>query len=116
MMWNANAQTTFGLGAFSDRSGAAAPVAFPDFRVDYYGVSGGWKHHSSVRLSGESVATLQFSTTIAVRYAVGLGESTRIRFDFADTPSTGQVGRIATERVDVTYHEVSLYIGSGFEF
>jgi hypothetical protein len=70
-----------------------------------------------VRLSaGESAATLQFSTTISVRYALGVGEASRIRFDFRDTPDTGRVDRIDDERVDVRYHELSVYIGTGLEF
>lgn len=63
--------------------------------------------------SGQTASTLRFSTTIAVRYALGVGESTRIRFDFANTPL---VGGTPDERVDVRDHELSLYIGSGLEF
>src|SRR5258708_38174460 len=89
-LWHAGPKTSFGLGLFTDRTGAAPPASFPDYRVDYYGVSAGWKHHHTVQLqSGESASSLLFSTTIAVRYAFGAGQSTRIRFDFRDTPNTG---------------------------
>jgi hypothetical protein len=117
VVWNAGTRSVLGLGVFTDRSGAAAPVTFPDFRVDYYGVSAGWKRHNSVRLqTGEAASTLRFSTTLAVRYALGFGDATRIRFDFTNTPATGLVGRVADERESVVFHELSLYVGSGFEF
>lgn len=117
VLWDASARHRFGVGAFSDRTGAGPPKAFPDYRVSYYGASAGWRRLNTVRLrAGEPSSTLRFSTTIAVRYALGVGESTTIRFDFRETPTTGDVGRADTERVDVTYHELSIYIGSGFEF
>jgi hypothetical protein len=117
LLWFAGTSTLLGLGVFTDRTGASAPATFPDYRVDYYGVSAGWKRHNSVRLqSGESASSLLFSTTIALRYAMGLGQSTRIRFDFRDTPNTGLAVRVADERVDVVYHELSLYLGTGLEF
>jgi hypothetical protein len=115
--WSASARTTFGAGVFTDRSGAAPPAQFPDYRVDYYGLSVGWKRDNTVRLHArEPASTLVFSTTIAVRYALGLGQSTRIRFDFTQTPTDGSVGRFADERVDVTYHELAVYVASGLAF
>ncbi len=117
LLWYAGRNTLLGIGVFSDRSGAARPAVFPDSRVDYYGLSTGWKQKNLVRLhDGEQASTLSFTTTIAVRYALGLGQSTRIRFDFRDTPDTGVVGRVDDERVGVVYHELSLYLGTGFEF
>jgi hypothetical protein len=116
-LWFAAENTSFGAGVFSDRSGAAPPVTFPESRVDYYGIAAGWKQHHSLKLrKGEEASSLLFSTTVAVRYALGLGESTRIRFDFRDTPNSGLVGRVADEKVDVVYHEASVYLGTGFEF
>lgn len=116
-LWYPSTRTELGLGVFTDRSGAAPPATFPDARVHYYGASAGWKRHNTVKLrAGESASTLLFSTTIAIRYAVGLGESTRIRFDFTDTADTGDVGRVADERSGVVYHELSVYVGTGLEF
>jgi hypothetical protein len=116
VLWQAGEHTTLGLGFFTDRSGAATPASFPDYRVDYYGVSAGWKRTNSVELKSGHASTLVFSTTIAVRYALGMGESTRIRFDFSDAPATGQVGRVADELVNVVYHDASLYVGTGLDF
>jgi hypothetical protein len=117
MLWRAGGKTLLGFGLFTDRSTAGPPAAFPDYRVDYYGVSGGWRRLNTVRLHpGEPSSSLTFSTTIAVRYALGLGQSTRIRFDFRDTPSTGDVARVDDELVNVVYHDLSVYLGSGFEF
>ncbi len=116
IVWEATAKTVLGAGLFSDRSGAAPPAAFPDYRVDYYGISAGWKRLSTVQLRGERASTLRFSTTIAVRYALGVGQATRIRFDFSQTATTGLVDRVDDERVDVRDQELSIYIGSGLEF
>jgi hypothetical protein len=117
LLWFATERTLLGLGFFTDRTGAAPPTTFPDARVDYYGFALGWKHLNSVHLqTGEDASTLNFSTTIALRYAFGVGESTRIRFDFRHAADDGLVDRIADERVDVLYHELSLYLGTGLEF
>ncbi len=116
-LWAVSDRTELGAGVFSDRSDAGAPQVFPDSRVDYYGASLGWKRHNEIKLrAGEDASTLRFSTTIALRYAMGRGESTRIRFDFRNSPTDGSVARVDDERVDVTYHEASLYLGTGFEF
>ncbi len=117
LLWAAGDNTLLGAGVFSDRSGEALPSVFPDTRVDYYGISMGWKQKNRVRLrDGEDASSLLFSTTIALRYALGLGDGARIRFDFRDAPNTGLVERIDDERVDVVHHELSLYLGTGFEF
>ena len=117
VLWSVGKDTVIGAGVFSDRANTGAPVVFPDSRVDYYGVSAGWKQHHVLKVSSEEHRdSLLFSTTVAVRYAVGLGEATRIRFDFRDTPQSGVVGRVADERESVVYHEFSLYLGTGFEF
>jgi hypothetical protein len=117
MLWSVNDDTLLGLGLFSDRSSAGPPVHFPDSRVDYYGVSAGWKQKNLIKVRAkERASSLQFSTTVAVRYALGTGQATRIRFDYRDTPTTGIVGRVDDERERVVYHEISLYLGTGFEF
>lgn len=117
VLWTVNPDTLLGLGFFSDRSGEAPPETFPEARVDYYGIATGWKQKNLLKLrSGQKASTLSFTTTIAVRYALGIGESTRIRFDFTNAPANGTVGRVANERVDVLYHEFSVYLGTGFEF
>ena len=108
---------TLGAGLFTDRSGAGTPAAFPDYRVDYYGATRGLQaREDRAPPAGEDGSTLRFSTTIALRYALGIGQSTRIEFDFRDAPETGLVGRVDGELVDVRYHELSLYVGSGLDF
>jgi hypothetical protein len=85
--------------------------------VDYYGVSCGWKRINRVRLRAEEkTSSITFSTTIALRYALGVGEATRIRFDFRNTPGSGTIGRVDSEIVDVLFHDFSVYLGTGFEF
>ncbi len=115
-LWHAAERTQLGVGVFTDRSTAGPPVAFPDYRVDYYGLSLGWKRLNTLHLRGEAASSLTFSTTIALRYALGFGQSTRIRFDFRDAPTNGTVARVDGELVDILYHELSLYLGTGFEF
>ena len=117
VLWKVTDQTQLGLGIFTNRSGAGEPAHFPDYRVDYYGLSAGFKHQKVVGLhASEHAPSLLLSTTIAVRYAIGLGDSTRIRFDFRDAPNTGLVGRVDDERVNVVYHDISLYLGTGLDF
>ena len=113
----AGPDTLFGAGLFTDRNGAGKPRNFPQSRVDYYGATAGWKQRNLVKLkTGEDASSLVFSTTIAVRYAAGIGDGTRIRFDFSDTPNTGLVQRVDDEEVNSVDHEFSLYLGTGFEF
>jgi hypothetical protein len=117
MLLRAGERTLLGLGLFTDRSTLAPPAVFPDFRVDYYGLTAGWKRLNTVRLGeGERAFSLAFSTTLAVRYAVGVGESTRIRFDFREAATKGTVARVDSEIENVVYHDLSLYLGTGFEF
>jgi hypothetical protein len=117
VLWTVRQDTLLGMGVFTDRTGAGPPGTFPDARVDYQGLAVGWKQRHSVRLHArEAAGSLLFSTTVAVRYALGVGQSTRIRFDFREAPTTGLVGRVADEQVSVVYHEASVYLGTGLEF
>jgi hypothetical protein len=112
-----NATNMLGMGLFTDQSGQAAPRVFPDYRVDYYGATFGWRRLSTVKLHAtERTSTLVFSTTVALRYALGIGDSTTLRFDYTNTGATGLVERIDNERVGVLFHEVSLYLGTSLEF
>jgi hypothetical protein len=110
-------KNTFGFGFFTDRSGQPEPKAFPDYRVDYYGVTAGWKRDSTVKLHiAERSRSIVFSTTAALRYALGVGDSTTIRFDYSHAAANGLVDRIDDGRVSVLFHEISLYLGTALEF
>ena len=116
-MFAVNEHNHLGFGLFTDRSGQPAPKAFPDYRVDYYGVTAGWRRQSIVKLhDSEHARTLVFATTAALRYALGVGESTTIRFDYSHAAADGLVGRVDDGRVDVLFHEISFYLGSSLEF
>jgi hypothetical protein len=116
-MFAVGQKNTLGFGVFTDRSGQATPQAFPAYRVDYYGVTAGWKRDSTVKLHGtERSRNIVFSTTAALRYALGVGESTTIRFDYSHAAADGLVDRVDDQRVNVLFHEISLYLGTALEF
>jgi hypothetical protein len=101
----------FGAGVFTDRSAAAGDVQFPESDVDFYGFSTGVRILSPVRLAKEEPAkTIVFDTTISLRYSYGTGEAGGSFIDLPgdDLPSTVPV--------NVVFHEVYLYLGTGVRF
>ncbi|HZS39587.1 MAG TPA: hypothetical protein VFF06_22300, partial [Polyangia bacterium] len=77
----------------------------------------GWKRDSTVKLHlSERSRNIVFSTTAALRYALGVGDSTTIQFDYSHAAVDGLVDRIDDRRVSVLFHEISLYLGTALEF
>lgn len=110
-----------GGGVFTDRASIFGSGGF-DLFVDYYGASLAATLSTPVGLreSDEEGAPdkLIFRTTIALRYAVGVGlaagsfaDIASIDADPEDTPAFG-----FGEDQYVVFHEVALYIGSGLDF
>lgn len=101
-----------GAGIFSDRSTRdSVPTTLGGDRVDYYGFTGGAELLTPLALKGKVGAdSLVLSTTLALRYAFGLGSARATDIDF--------VGNAATPPrvVSVVYHEIVPYIGSGVLF
>lgn len=100
-----------GAGLFTDLSEQSPIDDLGQTRVDFYGLSGGFEYRTPHLLDEEESAdNLVFSTTVAVRYAVGVGEVGGLLFD----PQRGI--QQATVPVDTTIHEVGLHIGSALYF
>ncbi|MEZ4340009.1 MAG: hypothetical protein R3B82_25590 [Sandaracinaceae bacterium] len=104
-------QIGVGAGLFTDHSELDPIEELGQTRVDFYGLSAGFEYRSPHRLGpGERSDDLVFSTTVGVRYALGVGEVGGLLFD----PQRG-VER-ATVPISTTIHELSLHIGSGLYF
>lgn len=102
-----------GVGAFSDRDRTVLGDGFTDERVDRYGVTAGLQLLTPFDLAGENgqpkKAGLVLATTLSMRYAAGLGEVRALDIDFVNGGTRDRV-------VDVTYHELTPYIGSAVSF
>jgi hypothetical protein len=100
-----------GLGAFTDRSPDDTPTGLLESRLDFYGGTVGLRLDSAHALaSGERAPSLVFSTTIALRYAVGSGEVGGAAFDVAEGIP------VANRAASATVHEAALHIGSSVSF
>ena len=104
---------SLGLGVFSDRSAQIELSPFGEPKVHYYGGSLGlsWAKRYAVANNDET-DRIQFSTTIAFRYAMGVGKSG----GFAVAPFSESEEEPPMPNVDVRFHEMSLHIGSGIYF
>ncbi len=106
-----------GVGFFTDRTPqleAYAALAL----LDYYGGSLGVTLDTPVRLGRDDEESsgpdeLVFRTTLAVRYAagVGVGFGTMANLATDDGPLFDY-----TPPIDVLFHEIGLYLGSGLDF
>ncbi|MCY0986092.1 hypothetical protein OV203_03060 [Nannocystis sp. ILAH1] len=106
----------FGIGVFSDRDDQVHTSAFPQFRINYYGVTTGVEFFSPVRLGkGERARSIVFSTCIAVRYSYGRGSAAQIIFDLRDAPS-GRVGYDIGTVDRVAFHLFAGHLGMGTYF
>jgi hypothetical protein len=100
-----------GAGLFTDRSPVDEIVTFPEFDVDYYGISAGVRSVQPVRLAeGESSDTLVFEWTLAVRYSYGTGDAGEARFDLVGNEF------VSADTVDVDFHQLYLHVGTGLRF
>ncbi len=102
----------FGAGVFTDRSWEPRPTEAWRDRVNYYGVATGVLLETPLPLAGRPESdALVFTSTFALRYAVGIGETPRAVADplgfRTDEP---------LHRLDLVFHEISLHVGSGLRF
>ena len=106
----ASERFTLGGGLFTDRSPEPEPTDLGETRIDFYGSSFGVQYRTPHEVSGEDgePAGLVFSTTVALRYALGIGQIGSLTFDPLQAP--------APDTADVTIHELSLHIGSALDF
>lgn len=101
-----------GGGLFTDRSPHVDPSDLGETKIHFYGGSFGGQfrtaHDVEEEEGEEEDRGLVFSTTIALRYAIGLGDIGGLTFSPAVPPQFAVA--------DVTVHEVSLHIGSALDF
>lgn len=106
---------TLGAGFFTDRSNQPPVRQLPDLDVDYYGGTVGLTWDTRVVLGPEEDADdLVFSSTFGLRYAIGVGDGISARFDVV--ADDAEPFRSRSDPVDVTFHELSLHVGSGVQF
>jgi len=101
-----------GAGLFTDRDRAVLGPDLTDERVDRLGATAGLQLLTPFTLHGDDgpkPGALVLATTLAARYALGLGESRALDFD-------SLTGASATRVVSVAYHEITPYIGSAISF
>jgi hypothetical protein len=102
-----------GFGLFTDR--AIEPRLgdeFTDERVDTYGVTTGLELRTPLSLTEHAEPdALVLSTTLAIKYAVGIGSVRAADIDLVDSSAV-----IPPRAVDVIYHTILPYIGSGILF
>ncbi|MBS2013008.1 MAG: outer membrane protein transport protein [Deltaproteobacteria bacterium] len=102
-----------GLGVFSDRDRQVLGSSFTDERIDRYGVTAGLQLLTPFTLHGESGPRengLVLGTTLAMRYAAGVGEVRALDVE----PGSGR--DTTTRIVDVLFHELTPYIGTAVTF
>ncbi len=125
-LWNASVggqlhlrdELVVGLGLYTDRSPYASADSFGHERVDFYGLTLGLRFEKALRVvpahgeDGADPDRIVFSSTWAVKYALGAGEARGLVYDAT------VLGAPAFEQplVDVTYHELGLHFGSGLAF
>jgi long-subunit fatty acid transport protein len=110
--WQTSDSLVVGAGLFTDR--ATDPNVGTDLgqeKVDYYGGTAGITLLTPLALGKRpaDAPPLVLSSTLAVRYAVGIGDAATVDLDFG----TGSIGSHAQA---VVYHEIVPYIGSGVAF
>lgn len=104
-------QLSLGAGFFTDQSERAPVDGLGETRIDFYGFTLGFEFRTPHELDeDEHAQTLEFSTTVALRYAAGIGEVGGFLFD-----PEGGIER-ATVLVGTTVHEVGIHIGSALYF
>jgi hypothetical protein len=100
-----------GAGLFTDHSWEPDPSEAWVDQVDYYGVATGIYFETPLTLADASTSSLVFTSTFALRYALGVGTTLRAVADPAGIHT--DPGHVA---IDLTFHELGLHIGSGLRF
>ena len=106
---------TIGAGLFTDRSGVP-DVNVSEIDIDLWGGSLGVQFLSPVRLApGQRAGSLAFRTTVAARYAGGVGRFGQIQLHFPES-GAADFSAVFDETTDATLHFVSVYVGTGLVF
>ncbi len=109
--YQADDRIAVGFGAFTDHSEGSPISQLGETRVDFYGLTMGFEIRTPHLMDGgEAARDLIFSTTFALRYAMGVGEVGGLRFD----PERGT--HVDTIPIDTTIHEAGIHVGSALYF
>jgi hypothetical protein len=106
-----SAGVRFGAGVFTDRSWEPEPRQAWIDQVHYYGAATGVTFETPLTLADREHDPLIFTSTFALRYAVGLGHTPRAVAD-----ENGIRTDPSLTEIDLTFHEVSLHVGSALHF
>lgn len=114
-LWFADAYS-IGLGLFTDRDATRRTIRTGDSIVDYYGGTAGFEWRSRYWIQdGDVTRPLTFSTTVAVRYALGVGELQGLLFH-PGAATLDEFRRIVPTLEDVYFHALTLQLGSSLAF
>lgn len=105
-----NETLSFGAGLFTDRSFDPPAVHLGSTHVNYYGATAGLELARKFEIKDRPSEPLSVSTTLAVRYALGVGQSAGTRLDPTANPVFSEVP------IDVSFHELAVHIGSTLFF
>jgi len=100
-----------GAGLFTDRSPNTSPSALGAQDVDFYGATVGVEWSKTLPLRGKPDSeSLVFSTTLALRTALGIGSVGGLQYN----PDDG--GVLETPPRDARFLELSLHLGSSISY
>jgi hypothetical protein len=107
---------SLGVGVFTDRTAKRETLFIGDHHVDYYGATLGVEWHWLYRITvrGKS-RDLRFVTALALRYAAGPGALRGVRYAPASA-THDELSVLTVEERAVTFHALSLYLGTSLEF
>lgn len=106
-----------GGGVFTDRSTRAPGDVFPDVAVDRWGGSLAARLQTPVRLAeSERTDTLVFETTLALRYAAGVGTSGRFVASYPDGGAQDTTIEQGTNPTRAWQHLVAVQLGTALRF
>ncbi len=111
-----NETVMMGLGLFTDRTNETAINDFPQFHIDYYGGSLGAELRRPFKLGKtERAKDIVFTTSVAFRYAFGVGSSGAVRFDLTEADNR-RLSYSIGEVHPVQFHVWSGHLGAGLYF
>lgn len=119
--WNVMAGSKFklsekfnmGVGFFTDNSDNGGIAHAGEAQVNYYGLTVGGEFRTPVSRGEEGTSPIVFSSTLAARYALGVGS---VGGEVFNPLTDGNLSNARVRSVDVLFNELSLYIGTSLFF